>query len=637
MQDTEALREAIVSMRREIDHLRMENLHAHLLLATQDAALGVHDSDAFGPVFAALMPAFDCSSILVLLEQGAEHSMLRCMASNCPELTGLTWQAGPLLQKVLAGRTISTVADAQANHWPAQPHGKLSPTQPALYLPLTVQGCRGMMMLTRRSDEPGFDRGHVELARKLSRRSSHLFAARQTKLSEADSRRLRELNDKLQSSHEALHFRATHDQLTGLPNRTHVQELVTAMIARQQSGQTLALAFINLDEFKLTNELHGNIAGDALLRAVASRVQSQIRQADIFGRIGADEFVVALDAAGQRPDVTVVMDRIRAQLRQPLSIQDTQILPSASIGVAIYPSHGTDYETLRRHADLAMQHAKATVKGSVVLFTKDLGRQAHERLTLEQHLREAVAAGEFCCALQRKVDIRTGAITGFEALARWVEAQGSVRMPGEFLPLACKLHLLDDIALQVVDDLARHLPQLDARFGNTVRYSLNISPDQAVDSGFMTRLVQHLPAGQAQRFIFEITEESLADTGVLEAHLLPMLREAGVRISIDDFGAGYSSLSTLAALTVDELKIDRSLIQCINERPRNQVILRAIESLGTALGLAIVAEGIETEQERNFLLQSTAITIGQGYLFHKPQLLRDLVCNEGQTQVVCRA
>lgn len=272
-----------------------------------------------------------------------------------------------------------------------------------------------------------------------------------------------------------------------------------------------------------------------------------------------------------------------------------------------------------------MNRAKAAGKGGLDFFTPDLGREAQERLSLEQRLRDAVSAGEFCCALQRKVDIRSGAITGFEALARWVDAEGVMRMPGQFLPLASRLQLLDDIALQVVDDLTRNLPQLDAMFGTAIKYSINVSPAQAIDTDFMRRLTQRLPSGQAQRFIVELTEESLADTGLLEAHVLPMLRQAGVHVSIDDFGTGYSSLSKLASLTVDELKIDRSLVQTIQQLPRNQLILRAIESLGTALGLSIVAEGIETEQERDFLLANTAITMGQGFLFHKPQLIATLV------------
>ena len=626
MQDTEKLRETIVSMRREIDSLRTENSHAQLLLSALDAMWCTGSAgDLFAGVFAAVVPVFECSCALVLLEQDAGCEALQCVAASPGQLVGRDWPMGPLLHKVLAGRTISSTADALLDAWPQGPRYTLSPQQPALYLPLLIQGRRGLMVLVREARQSGFGRGHVALARKFSLLGSHALAAQRATLKEAESRRLKELQDKLQTSREALRFGANHDQLTGLPNRAHVQELVTALIARKQPGAKLALAFINLDDFKHINDLHGHAAGDALLREVTARVQSQIRQADVFGRINGDEFVIALDPVGQSSDVEQVIGRIRSRLQQPLALHGTQVLPSASIGVALFPAHGTDYETLRRHADLAMNRAKITGKGGLAFFTPDLGRAAQERLSLEQRLRGAIAAGEFYCALQRKVDIRSGAIMGFEALARWVDAQGVMRMPGEFLPLASKLQLMDDIALQVVADLVRHLPRLDAMFGTELRYSVNVSPAQAIDVPFMTRLTQSLPAGQAQRFIFELTEESLADTGALETLVLPMLRQAGVRISIDDFGTGYSSLAKLAALTVDELKIDRSLVRAIQQLPRNQVILRAIESLGGALGLAIVAEGIETEQERDFLLVNTAITVGQGFLFHKPQLINALV------------
>ncbi|MBS0507216.1 MAG: EAL domain-containing protein [Proteobacteria bacterium] len=626
MENTEQLRETIAGMRREIDSLRTENQHAQLLLSALDAVLCTSsDGDLFAGVFQAVVPVFECTSAMVLLEQDKAGAALHCVAASCAELMHHVWPIGPLLHKVLAGRTISSAAHALLDGWPQGLPCALEAAQPALYLPLLIQGRRGLMVLVRDSGANGFDRGHVALARKFSVLGSHVLATQRASLKEAENHRLKELQDKLHTSREALHFRANHDPLTGLPNRAHVQELVTTLIARKPPGAKLALAFINLDDFKRVNDLHGHAAGDALLREVTARVQSQIRQADVFGRINGDEFVIALDPVGQSSDVAQVIQRIRTRLQQPLALHGTQILPSASIGVALYPTHGADYETLRRHADLAMNRAKALGKGSVAFFTPQLGQEARERLTLEQRLRDAVAAGEFCCALQRKVDIRSGAITGFEALARWVDAQGNMRLPGQFLPLASELQLLDDIALQLVADLVRHLPRLDAMFGSDVRYSVNVSPAQAVDAAFMARLTQGLPAGQAQRFIFEITEESLADTGPLEALVLPMLRRAGVRISIDDFGTGYSSLAKLAALTVDELKIDRSLIQTIHQRPRNQLVLRAIESLGTALGLAIVAEGIETEQEREFLLNNTAITVGQGFLFHKPQLIATLV------------
>lgn len=626
MENAEELREIIVTMRGEIDFLRTETTHANLLLTALDAVLCVDsDADPFAGVFSALMPVFECACAIVLIEQDAGHEFLECVASTYQEAVGSRWPTGRLFQKVLSGRIISTVAESGIGDWPEGLQEALSPEQPALCLPLAVRDRRGLIMLLRERGQSGFDRAHVTLARKFSLLASHAFAAKQASQTAAESHRLKDLTEKLKSSEERLRFRANHDQLTGLPNRSYVQELVNEKITRKQPGQKLALAFIDLDEFKRVNDLHGHAAGDALLREFAARVQSEVRDTDVFGRISGDEFVIAIDPVKRRSDVASIIDRVRARIQRPLDTQGAEIRPSASIGIAFYPTHGTDYETLRRHADLAMYRAKTVSKGSVSFFTHDLGRQASDRLNLEHRLKEAVSAREFRCALQKKVDTRTGTIVGFEALVRWVDNGGDVRMPEEFLPLAVELGLINDITMLVVDDLVRHLPELEAMFGSTVRYGINICPTQTTDIPFMLNLAQCLAASQPDRFILELTEESLATTEPLETHILPMLRSVGVRLSIDDFGTGYSSLSKLAALTVDELKVDRSLVTSIHERPRNQIILRAIESLSAALGMSIVAEGIETPDECKFLLENTTITIGQGFLFHRPQVLSDLL------------
>lgn len=634
MEDSEELREAVLTLRREVDLLRTETTHANLLLAALDAMLCVDgDTDPFAGVFSALMPEFGCDRAIVLIEQGdGAEGALECVASNDPQAPGTRWQSGRLFQKALSGRVVSTIGETGLGAWPADLAERYSYTQPALFLPLGVRDRRGLMMLLREPGQPGFDRAHVTLARKFSLLASHAFAARQANLTEAESHRLKDLTKKLKASEEALRFRANHDQLTSLPNRSYIRELVDEKIGRKQPGEKLALAFIDLDEFKRVNDLHGHAAGDALLCEVAKRIRSVIRRTDIVGRISGDEFLIVLDPVGQRADVSAIIDRVRARLQQPLQFDDTEILPSASIGVALYPTHGGEYETLRRHADLAMYRAKSVTKGSVAFFTRDLGRQATERLRLEQRLREALVRGEFRCALQKKVDLRSGDVVGFEALARWVNARGHVRPPAEFLPLASELGLLDDITMLVLDDLIDRLPALDAMFGPLLRYSLNVTPAQSTNIAFMLKLTRRLGADDGARFIVELTEEALASTGPLETHVLPMLRSAGIKLSIDDFGTGYSSLAKISSLTVDELKIDRSLVTSIHERPRNQVILRAIESLGTALRMSIVAEGIETAEERDFLLGSTAVSIGQGFLFHRPQLL-DVLLREGEPVV----
>ncbi|WP_341644127.1 putative bifunctional diguanylate cyclase/phosphodiesterase [Thauera sp. SDU_THAU2] len=638
-EDSEGLRETLVDMRRELDMLRIETTHAKLLLSALEAMLGANgDDDPFNGVFTALMQVFEYAHAIVLVEPGDGGEQLECIASSHQMAIGSLWPAGKLFRKALSGRIISTVPGVGADAWPAELAPEISCGQPALYFPLAVRGSRGLMILLRRLDQAGFDRSHVALARKFSLLASHAFAARQASLSKAESRRLKDLTEELEASQEALRFRANHDQLTGLPNRAYVRELVDQMIGRKQwsgagceadpgsGANQLALAFIDLDEFKRVNDMHGHVAGDVLLQEIARRVQAEIRRGDVFGRISGDEFVIVLDPAGEQSGVARIVERILERIRQPLSVEGAQIKPSASIGIAFYPEHGRDYETLRRHADLAMYQAKTSTKGRVSFFTRDLGREVDDRLVLEQRVKEAVAAGEFRCALQQKINIRTGCVVGFEALARWVDAAGVVYSPGHFLPTASRLGLLDEISALVMEDLLQNLPALDAGFGPAIRYSINVSPAQTTSVPFMQKLLRRLSeSGRAGRFILELTEESFAATGPFQTHVLPALRNAGVAISIDDFGTGYSSLAKLAELTVDELKLDRSLVSSIHRRPRNQIVLRAVESLGAALNMSIVAEGIETDEENRYLLEQTCIAIGQGFLHHRPQLLADLL------------
>lgn len=630
MESSEALRETIMTMSREVDFLRTETTHANLLLNALDTVLCVDsNADPFAEVFSALLPIFAFTCAIVLVENNTadehEHPELECVAASETSIIGTHWKLTRLFNKVLSGRIISTVDSKGISDWPRTIADRFSSTQPALIFPLAVREHRGLVILIRKENEPGFDRSHVSLARKFSLLASHAFAARQASLSEAESHRLKDLTEKLKSSQEALRYRANHDELTGLPNRFHIQELVSKMIDSKPHDERLALAFVDLDEFKRVNDLYGHVTGDALLREVALRLQSEIRPSDVAGRISGDEFVIALDPVEDYSDTSAIIDRLQSSLQQPLDVNGTQLIPSASIGIAVYPSHGPDYETLRRHADIAMYRAKLTAKGSTSFFTRDLGREADERLTLEKNLHDAIASRGFHCALQKKVDIRSGEVTGFEILARWVDSEGRIRSPGEFLPLASELGLLDEITMCVLDDLIKRLPELDGTFGPRTEYSLNISPSQTTNVPFMTELTRRLAGHNSQRFFLELTEEALSAMDILEREVLPMLRSADIRLSIDDFGTGYSSLSKLAALTVDELKVDMSLMTSIHDRPRNQVILRAIESLGSALEISIVAEGIESAAENEFLLQNTAITIGQGFLFHKPQLLDEML------------
>lgn len=606
--------------------LQTESAHANLLLEALNTLLSVDaDADPFTGAFSALMPIFEASHAIVLAQEG-DAPGFRCTTSNEPRLVGSLWSTSRTLTKVLNGRIITTLSVQDSAHWPQVAHECLSQSQPALYLPLGVRNRRGLLILLRRKDQPGFDRAHVALAGKFSLLASHAFAARHAHETEAESHRLKDLTTQLRNSQEALAHRANHDQLTGLPNRAYVKELISDALARKTAGERIAVAFIDLDNFKRVNDLHGHSVGDALLQGISERLRGMIRETDILGRISGDEFIVALDPCQGMDEIAHLADRISEQLQVPISVEGIEVKGAGSIGVAVYPEHGRDYETLRHNADTAMYQAKMAAKSGVEFYSQQLGQRLTERMRLEARLRNALARSEFKCALQAKVDLRTNGIAGFEALVRWVDSDGIVHAPGQFLQLAGELDLLDGIANLVLDELLEKLPLLDACFGRDLRYSLNISPVQASKPEFMTEIACKIAAsGRSENFMLELTEESLLAAGVFQTEVLPLVRDMGIGISIDDFGTGFSSLSVLADITADELKIDRSFITSIHQRPRSQSILRAIESLSAALGISVVAEGVETPQEHDYLLHKSGIGIGQGYLFHKPQFIGDIV------------
>ncbi|MPT47304.1 MAG: EAL domain-containing protein [Sphingobium sp.] len=631
MDGSEELRETLVAMSRENDILRTEATHANLLLHALDAMLCIDgEENPFARVFEALLPTFDAQHAIVLIERDDDHDMLECMAASDEALVGTLWPVGRSFTKILSGRIVTTISNTDSSDWPEIAAACLPGQRPALYLPLGVRDRRGLLILLRGHAEPGFDRSHVNLARKFSLLASHAFAATWASQTEAESFRLKQLTERLKASKEELTYRANHDQLTGLPNRSYIEELVNRSIENKKSGEKMAIAFVDLDHFKQVNDFYGHHAGDALLKAVADRVRSQIRKTDFLGRISGDEFVIVLNPIEGRPESAALIERIKQQLKVPFNVDGLEIRASASIGVALYPAHGQDYETLRRNADTAMYQAKMTSKGSIGFFNQALGKVAAQKISIEHRLRAAIHRNEFQCALQAKVDLRDGSVFGFETLVRWVDGQGTVHPPCDFLNLASDLGLMDGITHAMLDRLIEALPRLDERFGRDITYSLNISARQADKTAFMEKFIRRIvDTGRARNFILELTEDAFVTSGPFQARIFPLLREVGIGISIDDFGTGYSCLSLLADISADEMKVDRSLIASIHQRPRSQSVLRAIESLSLALGMQMVAEGVEVQEERDYLLNETGIRAGQGFLFHKPQFVDELLEQSG--------
>jgi diguanylate cyclase (GGDEF)-like protein len=421
--------------------------------------------------------------------------------------------------------------------------------------------------------------------------------------------------------------RAYLDALTGLPNRALFEQTVADLIASCDAGRgRFALAFIDLDNFKNINDYYSHATGDALLIKVADRIRTQLGGSDMLARVGGDEFMLMLAPVDTCESAFAIVGSIAERLKQPFFIDGHEIFASASIGLSVHPDHGESYDVLRRRADNAMYRVKGGVKGGVRIFEDSMLEAATARMAVEQRLRLAVRDRCFCCAYQPKVDLRSGEVTGVEVLLRWRDQQGLIQAPGDLIGLAVELGLINDITFHVLAETVRTIPDLDERYGAEVTLSLNVAAKQACDIQFMSALCDAIAAsGHAERFILELTEEAFFTKGSFQREVLPRIRAAGARVSIDDFGVGYSSLAALAEITADELKIDRSFITDIHKRPRSQLVLKAIESLARSLGMTIIAEGVETVEEAAYLQAATQIRYAQGYYFARPMLIEEIL------------
>ncbi|MFZ5736493.1 MAG: putative bifunctional diguanylate cyclase/phosphodiesterase [Pseudomonadota bacterium] len=423
---------------------------------------------------------------------------------------------------------------------------------------------------------------------------------------------------------DELFRRAYYDELTGLPNRTVIERHVTALL-QDDASQRFALAFLDVDNFKHINDYYGHSVGDALLVGIARRLSLELRDTDVLSRISGDEFLLLLAPVASEAEVADHIEFLLQRLKAPFYIDGTEVFASASIGVSLYPEHGRTYEALRQNADIAMYRVKSVAKGASAIFDLAMEREALERMAVEQSLRQAILDKRFCCAFQPKVDIRTNEIKGIEALVRLRDDDGVIQAPGTFVDLAVELGLIDELTHLVLAEIMKSIDLINDTFGEGASISINVAAKQAGSPEFMRSFCAALAATECPtRFMVEVTEDAFVAKAHFQKEILPMLRAIGVGISIDDFGIGYSSLSALADITADEIKIDRSFITDIHKRPRSQGILRAIESLSEALGMTVIAEGLETFEELAYLQAMTRIRYAQGYYFSKPIFLEEL-------------
>jgi diguanylate cyclase (GGDEF)-like protein/PAS domain S-box-containing protein len=418
---------------------------------------------------------------------------------------------------------------------------------------------------------------------------------------------------------------AYYDELTGLPMRRVIEHRAGNLVKRDGAESRFALAFLDLDNFKYINDYYGHATGDALLIEFARRIGRDLRESDLLSRISGDEFLLLLHPIEEPAEVVGFIESMLEHLSAPFFIDGAEVFASASVGISLYPDHGATYEMLRQNADLAMYRVKNADKGAMAFFDSTMEHEALARTKVEQSLRLAILEKRFCCAFQTKVDIRTEEIKGIEALVRLRDSESVIQAPGAFVNLAVELGLIDELTHLVLAEIVKSIDLINETFGPQATISINVAARQAGNPDFMRPFAQALAAtGFPKRFMVEVTEDAFVTRSHFQDQILPLLREIGVGISIDDFGIGYSSLSALADITADEIKIDRSFITDIHKRPRSQGILRAIESLSEALGMTMIAEGIESFEELAYLQAATRIRYAQGYYFSQPIFLEEL-------------
>jgi diguanylate cyclase (GGDEF)-like protein len=403
----------------------------------------------------------------------------------------------------------------------------------------------------------------------------------------AASRRLRRQADENQ-------HQARHDSLTGLPNRSWFYTQTAALLRTRRGSDSSAVMIMDLDRFKEVNDTLGHHSGDLLLQAAATRIRRAVRDSDVVSRLGGDEFAVVLPGAN-REAATEVADRVRATLEERFTVSGATVDVEASIGIALYPEHAADVDTLLQRADLAMYKAKETHVGHT-FYSEELDHGHPSRLSMVGELRRAIEREELVLHYQPKAALGTGGVSHVEALVRWQRPEHGMVPPNEFIPLAEHTGLIKQLSAYVLDAALRQLRSwLDA--GLDLGVAVNLSARNLLEADLPDHIANLLLARRvpAERLILEITESTIMADPERAVTVLSRLSEMGIRLSVDDFGVGYSSLSYLKRLPVNELKIDRSFVGQMDSDEDDAFIVRSTIDLGRNLGLSVVAEGVETE------------------------------------------
>ena len=424
----------------------------------------------------------------------------------------------------------------------------------------------------------------------------------------------------LKESEARLEHLAHHDSLTGLPNRLLLHARLEHALARsRRTGERIAALFLDLDRFKTINDTFGHPVGDLVLQAVAQRLQASVREDDTVARLGGDEFVIVLEGLGTAEEATRVAQELLDELTEPFLINGRELYISSSIGISLAPDHCVDMTTLLRNADSATYRAKAQGRGNFQVYTEEISIEAVDRFELESALRRALRLDEFILHYQPQLSLRSGEVVGIEALVRWQHPEMGLTFPARFITLAEEIGLIERIDAAVLMLACRAARRLHSAGFADLRVAVNISGHEAMLSSLRASVATVIDeTGIDPRLLeLEITENFILRQPELTGSIFRDLKGLGITLAIDDFGAGYSSLSYLKRFPIDRLKIDRSFVKEIPGNADDCAIAEAVVTLGQSLGMSVLAEGVETADQLDFFRRRGCDEM-QGFLFARP-------------------
>ena len=426
---------------------------------------------------------------------------------------------------------------------------------------------------------------------------------------------------------ERIHFMANHDALTGLPNRALLNDrLSQAILHAQRDDRWVTVLFVDLDNFKFINDSLGHNAGDELLRTIAKRMVDRVRATDTVVRLGGDEFVIVLtDQPKSAGSISLIVEKIQLAIAEPVHLEGHDLRVTSSLGVATYPDDGDNATTLLANADAAMYRAKEVGRDNFQFYTAELNTKVHEKFLLQEELRNAVARSEFVLHYQPQVDLRTGRVFAVEALVRWKHPKLGMVPPNKFIPTAEETGLIVPIGDWVLHEACRQNKAWQEAGLPPMVVSVNVSARQFKEKNLINRVVGALEySGLEARYLeLELTESLIMQDVAIAVATMKDLQNLGIQLSIDDFGTGYSSLTALKTFPVTRLKIDKSFVDGLLADENDRAVAGAVISLGQTLNLRVIAEGVETDAQAEFL-RSINCDEMQGFLFSKPLPAQDI-------------